>query len=60
MKMITEMVIFSIVLGTAYGVLFSMFYPLVSMNTRIVATLAFAGVVSSVILVSLWKMIRGK
>jgi hypothetical protein len=60
MKVSVEIVVFSIVLATAYGVLFSIFYPRVAINGSILATFAFAGLATSLVLVGLWKVIRRK
>jgi uncharacterized membrane protein YagU involved in acid resistance len=60
MKVSAALVIFSIVLATVYGVLFSIVYPRVAINGSILATLAFAGLVTSLVLVGLWAVIRRK
>jgi uncharacterized membrane protein (DUF106 family) len=60
MKASVGIVIFSIVVAAIYGVLFSIFYPLVSIDGSILATFAFAGLVTSLIVAGLWNLIRRK
>ena len=60
MKTFTGIVIFAILLAAAYGVLFSTYYPLVPIDGRILATFAFLGVATSVVLIGLWRAVRGK
>ena len=60
MKTFAGIVIFSTLLAAAYGVLFSRFYPLVSINGSILTTFAFAGLATAVVLAGLWRAISGK
>jgi len=58
MKTTAAIVVASIVLATAYGVVFSIFYPLVTITGSILATFAFAGLATSLIFAGLWKAVR--
>jgi hypothetical protein len=60
MKMSVAIVILAILAATVYGVLFSIVYQRVTVDASIVATLAFAGLVTSLAIVGLWTAIRKK
>lgn len=60
MKTFVEIIIFSTLLAAAYGVLFSTTYPLVPIDGPVLLTVAFLGLATSVVLVGLWKAVRGK
>jgi hypothetical protein len=60
MKISAAIVLFSVLLATFYGVLFSIVYPRVAISGSILATLAFAGLVTSLVLIGLWTAIRKK
>jgi hypothetical protein len=60
MKNAATLVIFATVLGTIYGVLFSLYYPLVKIDAGIVLLCAFLGLISAMIAIWIWKLIARK
>jgi hypothetical protein len=60
MKFSVGVLVFSIVLGTIYGVLFNIYYPLVSMDAGIVLLCGVLGLATTLIVMGLWKAIRKK
>lgn len=60
MKFSGGVLVFSIVLGTIYGALFAIYYPLVPIDAGIVSLCAVLGLATTLIVMGLWKAIRKK
>jgi hypothetical protein len=57
MNVLLGIIVFSILLATAYGVVFSIAYPLISMSSEIVTLCAVLGLATSLVALSIWKQI---
>jgi hypothetical protein len=58
MKPVSILAVFSVVVGTIYGLIFSFAYPLVPLTTEIAALCAVLGLVTCLILWGLWTFFR--
>jgi hypothetical protein len=55
MKFATGIVVFSIIVATIYGVIFSFVYPLVEIDGSLISLFAILGLATSLLCVGLWK-----
>jgi hypothetical protein len=60
MKLASGIAIFSTILATLYGVLFSFLYPLVKIDVNLISLFAVLGLATSMGLVGIWKTLGGK
>jgi hypothetical protein len=57
MKFAAGTIVFSIILATVYGVLFSIVYPLTQISSGVVTLCAILGLATCLIAVGIWKTI---
>jgi hypothetical protein len=57
-KSIGALTVFSIIVATAYGVLFSIAYPLVKIDGNLIALFAILGVATCMAIAGIWKLIK--
>jgi hypothetical protein len=60
MKNAATVIIVATLAGTIYGVLFSLYYPLVQIDASIVLLCAFLGLISALIAIRIWNAITRK
>ncbi len=57
MNFVVGITVFSVLLATAYGVLFSIEYPLITISSEMVTLCAVLGVATCLVAVGIWKKI---
>jgi len=60
MKIAAGIVIFSIVFAIAYGVFFSIVYPLTTISNALVSLFAILGLATSLIIAGVWAAVAKK
>jgi hypothetical protein len=60
MKYTTGFLVFSVIAAVAYGVIFSMVYPLVQIDGNMISLFALLGVATTLICIGVWRAVIRK
>ena len=55
-----SVIVLAIAMAVGYGVVFSFVYPLVQVDTSIVALFAFLGLLTALVIAGAWKVVTKK